>query len=103
MEFVRLHSPKVEGRLSLSLAGIACTFEADWSGAERAYKLAFELNPSYAIAHQWWVLAGLGRHAEAALELRRALELNPASLRVGQSTGRALYLARRYTQAVETI
>ena len=87
-----------------SLAGIACTFEADWSGAERAYKRAFELNPSYAIAHQWWgsTLAGLGRHAEAALELRRALELNPASLRVGQSTGRALYLARRYTQAVET-
>ena len=86
-----------------SLAGIACTFEADWSGAERAYRRAFEINPNYAIAHQWWgsTLAGLGRHAEAALEMRKALEIDPVSLRAGQSAGRALYLARRYTEAVE--
>jgi TolB-like protein/Tfp pilus assembly protein PilF len=86
-----------------SLAGIACTFEADWSGAERAYRRAFEINPNYAIAHQWWgsTLAGLGRHAEAAVEMRKALEIDPVSLRVGQSAGRALYLARRYTEAVE--
>jgi TolB-like protein/DNA-binding winged helix-turn-helix (wHTH) protein/Tfp pilus assembly protein PilF len=86
-----------------SLAGIACTFEADWTGAERAYKRAFDINPNYAIAHQWRgsTLAGLGRHAEAAAEMQRALELNPVSLRVGQSAGRALFLARRYTEAVE--
>jgi lipopolysaccharide biosynthesis regulator YciM len=44
--------------------------------------------------------AGLGRHAEA-VEMRRALQLDPVSLRVGQSAGRALYLARPYTEAVE--
>jgi tetratricopeptide (TPR) repeat protein len=37
-----------------TLAGIACTFDADWSAAERGYRRAFELNPSYATAHQHW-------------------------------------------------
>lgn len=86
-----------------SLAGIACTFEADWSGAERAYRRALAINPNYALAHQWWgsTLAGLGRHAEAAVEMRKTLEIDPVSLRAGQAAGRALYLARRYSEAVE--
>ena len=86
-----------------SLAGIACTFEADWLGAEREYRRALEINPSYAIAHQWWgtTLAGLGRHAEAAAEMRRALEIDPVSLRAGNAAGLALYLARRYPEAIE--
>jgi len=86
-----------------SLAGIACTFDADWSAAERGYRRAFEINPSYAIAHQWWgtTLAGLGRHAEAAAEIRRALEIDPVSLRANTAAGTILYLARRYPEAVE--
>ena len=86
-----------------SLAGIACTFDADWSAAERGYRRAFELNPNHATAHQWWgmTLAGLGRHAEAAAEIRRAQEIDPVSLRVGKAAGTILYLARRYTEAIE--
>jgi TolB-like protein/Tfp pilus assembly protein PilF len=86
-----------------SLAGIACTFELDWSAAERAYRRALEINPSYALAHQWWgsTLAGLGRHAEAEVEMRKALQIDPVSLRAGRLAGRVLYLARRYTEAVE--
>jgi TolB-like protein/Flp pilus assembly protein TadD len=86
-----------------SLAGIACTFEGDRIGAERAYRRALEINPNYAIAHQWWgsTLAGWGRHEEAAVEIRKALEINPVSLRLGASAGRVLYLARRYPEAVE--
>jgi TolB-like protein len=86
-----------------SLAGVACTFEADWSAAERGYNRAFELNPNYAIAHQWWgqTLAGLGRHAEAAAEIRRALEIDPVSLRAGNAAGSIMYLARRYGEAIE--
>lgn len=86
-----------------SLAGIACTFEADWRGAEQAYKRALQINPSYAIAHQWWgtTLAGLGRHAEAEEESLRALEIDPVSLRAGTGAGKVLYWARRYTDAIE--
>ena len=86
-----------------SLAGIACTFDADWSAAERGYRRAFEVNPNHATARQWWgmTLAGLGRHAEAAAEIRRALEIDPVSLRVGKAGGTILYLARRYAEAIE--
>jgi TolB-like protein/DNA-binding winged helix-turn-helix (wHTH) protein/Tfp pilus assembly protein PilF len=86
-----------------SLAGIACTFDADWSAAERGYRRAFEVNPNHATAHQWWgmTLAGLGRHAEAAAEIRRALEIDPVSLRVGKAAATILYLARRYAEAIE--
>ena len=86
-----------------SLAGIACTFDADWPAAERGYRRAFEVNPNHATAHQWWgmTLAGLGRHAEAAAEIRRALEIDPVSLRVGKAAGTILYLARRYAEAIE--
>jgi TolB-like protein/DNA-binding winged helix-turn-helix (wHTH) protein/Tfp pilus assembly protein PilF len=86
-----------------SLAGIACTFDADWSAAERGYRRAFEVNPNHATAHQWWgmTLAGLGRHAEAAAEIRRALDIDPVSLRVGKAAGTILYLARRHADAIE--
>jgi TolB-like protein/DNA-binding winged helix-turn-helix (wHTH) protein len=86
-----------------SLAGIACTFDADWPAAERGYRRAFEVNPNYATAHQWWgmTLAGLGRHTEAAEEIQRALEIDPVSLRVGKAAGTILYLARRYGEAIE--
>jgi TolB-like protein len=79
-----------------SLAGIAGTFDADWSAAERGYRRAFEVNPNHATAHQWWgmTLAGLGRHAEAAAEIRRALEIDPVSLRVGCRTVRPLHWQR---------
>ena len=86
-----------------SLAGIACTFDADWPAAERGYRRALELNPNHATAHQWWgmTLAGLGRHAEAAAEIRRALAIDPVSLRVGKAAGTIPYLARRYGEAIE--
>jgi tetratricopeptide (TPR) repeat protein len=86
-----------------SLAGIACTFDADWSAADRGYRRAFGVNPNHATARQWWgmTLAGLGRHAEAAAEIRRALEIDPVSLRVGKAAGTILYLARRYAEAIE--
>lgn len=87
----------------VSLAGIACTFDADWSAAERGYRRAFEVNPNHATAHQWWgmTLAGLGRHSEAASEIRRALEIDPVSLRVGKAAGTILHLARRHAEAIE--
>ena len=43
----------------------------------------------------------LGRHAEATVEIRRALELDPVSLRANNAAGAILYLGRRYPEAIE--
>jgi TolB-like protein/DNA-binding winged helix-turn-helix (wHTH) protein/Flp pilus assembly protein TadD len=74
----------------------------DWAGAEREYKTALALNPSYATAHLRYaeLLSSLGRHDEAVAEIRRARELDPLSLLMRSSVGRFLYLARRYDEAI---
>jgi TolB-like protein len=77
-------------------------FDFDFAGAEREYKRAIELNPSYATAHQWYgeMLTCTGRFEEAAAELRRALELEPLSLPINWDYGRFLYNSRRFDEAL---
>ncbi len=84
--------------------GYALTyFDWDWSGAEREFTRAIELNPNYALARQWRAafLSAMGRHAEAIAEAKRAQELDPLSLIVGSIAGRCLYHARRYDEAIQ--
>ena len=45
-------------------------------------------------------LAGLGRCGEAAVEIERALELDPLGVTVNQDAGRILYLQRRFDEAI---
>lgn len=80
-------------------------YEQDWTGAEREYKRALELNPNYATAHQWYALhfAFLGRIEEAITEIRRAQELDPLSLITAANLGQLLYFARRYDEAIEQL
>jgi TolB-like protein/DNA-binding winged helix-turn-helix (wHTH) protein/Flp pilus assembly protein TadD len=77
-------------------------YQWDWAGAEREYKTALALNPSYATAHLRYaeLLSNLGRHDEALAEIRRARELDPLSLLMRSSVGRFLYYARRYDEAI---
>jgi TolB-like protein/DNA-binding winged helix-turn-helix (wHTH) protein len=61
-----------------ALGMVACHYDYDWPTAEREYKKAFELNPSYASAHQYYAL-GLMAHArfaeaEAQLDIARGLD-----------------------------
>ena len=53
----------------------------DWAAAERGYRRALELNPSDAIAHQWYslMLCIQGRQEESIEEARRAYASDPAS------------------------
>lgn len=73
----------------------------DWAGAEREYRRALELNPSYATAHHWYSvsLAAAGRFDEAYGEARRALEIDPLSLIINANLGWLLYLGRRYHES----
>jgi serine/threonine-protein kinase len=54
----------------------------DWEGAERDYKRAIELNPSYVQAHAWYalaLLAPLGREAEARAQMKYVQSADPDS------------------------
>lgn len=77
----------------------------DWVAAEREYKIAIALNPSYATAHLRYaeLLSNLGRHDEAIAEIRRAQELDPLSLVMRSNVGRFLYFARRYDEAIQEL
>ena len=86
-----------------ALAAIKTHYDWDWPGAEREYKRAIRLNPSYASAYQWYAtyLAVMGRSDEAARQDARALELDPLSPLISTTTGLHLYFARQYRQAID--
>jgi len=86
-----------------SLARVLAAYDWDWPGAEKEYKRAIELNPRYAIAHEWYggYLEVTGHHNEAIAERKRAQELDPLSLIINFELGLAFYYARDYDQAIE--
>ena len=65
-----------------ALGMVACHYDFDWPTAEREYKKAFELNPNYASAHQYYSLGLMahGRFAEANAQLEIARRLDPLAL-----------------------
>jgi TolB-like protein len=85
-----------------SLAFIAETYDWDWLGAEREYKQALELNPSYAQAHNWYAgyLTYTGRFNEGIDEAMRARELDPLSLPLNNALAGRLLAAGRYDEAL---
>jgi serine/threonine-protein kinase len=98
---------EIDDRLAEAHASLAyClgNYDWNWTSAEREFKRAFDLKPSYATAHHWYgfiYLTAMGRVNEAIAELKHALELEPLSLPVGSNIGFLLYLARRYDEALE--
>jgi tetratricopeptide (TPR) repeat protein len=103
-----LRSLEIDGTLAeahTSLARIKAEYDWDWSGAEREFQRAIELNPSYATAYQWHggVLATMGRPEEAMANYRRALELDPLSPIINAALGQAFYYTRQYDQAIEQL
>ncbi len=92
-----------EAHTSLGIINLA--YDYRFAAAEREFKRALELNPSYALAHQWYsyVLTVLGRMDEALTEVERALQLDPISPTVNAAAGRALCYARRYEASAEQL
>jgi Flp pilus assembly protein TadD len=74
-----------------------------WGRAESEFKRAIELSPNYPTAHQWYglVLRDLGRPDEAKFEIRRAQELDPLSLTIGQNVAQSYLLEGDSTRAFE--
>jgi tetratricopeptide (TPR) repeat protein len=86
-----------------ALADVELILNRNWSGAEREFKRAIELNPNNSLAHAWYAhyLAAVGRFDESTAEARRSLELDPFSRSSMDFAEWALYLARRYDLVVQ--
>jgi serine/threonine-protein kinase len=86
-----------------SLACIQAGFDWDWTGAERQFKRAIQLQPTYPTAHHWYalLLSRLGRHDEGLAEIRQTQKLDPSSLIINHGMGAALRLAHRLDDAIE--
>jgi TolB-like protein/DNA-binding winged helix-turn-helix (wHTH) protein len=86
-----------------SLGGIREFYDWDWSGAEKEYQRAIELNQNFAAAHQDYAifLAFQGRFDEAFAEAQRSQELDPLSPFVRTTYCLDFKLARRFDRALE--
>ncbi|HWQ33697.1 MAG TPA: protein kinase [Blastocatellia bacterium] len=86
-----------------SLAYVSFYYDRDRIGAEREFRRAIELNPSYVTAHHWFahVLAAEGRESEALAEIRLAEQLDPRSPIVKTAVALVWFYAREYEQALE--
>jgi TolB-like protein/Tfp pilus assembly protein PilF len=86
-----------------SMALIKEFSEWDWLDVEKEFKRAIELNPNYAIAHQWYAeyLAFVGRGDEAVAEIKIAQELDPLSLIINTEAARIYYFNRKFDLAIK--
>jgi TolB-like protein/Tfp pilus assembly protein PilF len=86
-----------------SLALVTFFYDWDWTVAEREFRRAIELNPSYATAHHGYavLLTAMQRSEESIAEARRALEADPLSLPVNNIVALVLELNGRGDDAIE--
>ena len=75
--------------------------EFQWNDSEAEFKTSLQLNPGYETAHHWYFmcLTLTGRHAEAAVEMKKAEELDPLSLIIQTDIAACYYFQQEFTQA----
>jgi len=85
-----------------SLANILFWYDWNWQAAEIEFKRALDLNPGYAMAHQWYsmFLALMGREEEAIAENQKALALDPVSRIIVMESGLPYYFQHRFDDAI---
>jgi TolB-like protein/DNA-binding winged helix-turn-helix (wHTH) protein/Flp pilus assembly protein TadD len=86
-----------------SLAFVNLYYDRDWTGAEREFRRAIDLNPNYASGHHWYAeyLSLAGRHTQAIAESQRARELDPLSSIINAWVSSRYFFARQYDKAIE--
>ena len=80
----------------------ATFFDWDWSGAEREFKRAIELNPNSALSHERYAefLRTRLRFNESIAEAQRAQELDPLSPDIVAGLGFVYLFTRRYDESI---
>jgi len=87
----------------VSMAQYLANMKRDWKGAEREYRLALDLNPSYATGHHWYantLLQLQGRWTEAVREIMEAAKLDPLSQIIALNKAKILLWAGRREEAM---
>ena len=84
------------------LGEVKVNYDYDWSGGEREFQRAIELNPNYPTAHHWYAihLALMARSQEGQTEIDKAATLDPLSLVISETRGEIRYWARDPDAAV---
>ena len=76
-----LYFNKNNAEAHATLGAILCYKDWKWEASEKEFKIAIQINPNYATAHQYYaeLLEIIGRFKEAREQCNRALKLNPNS------------------------
>lgn len=87
------------GEAHASLGFVQMNYYWDWTEAEKEFRKAVEMNPNYAMAHNWYSqhLAFTGNSQEALREAKRAQEIDPIS---PWNSAFVSFLARQYDDAI---
>jgi TolB-like protein/Flp pilus assembly protein TadD len=98
-----LESDEMLAEAHAALGTVLSDYEWDWAGAEKEFRRAIELNPSYAAAHQWFSahLVFMGRFEEAWQHIQNARRLDPGGLVINSDIALNYYYARNYEKAIE--
>ena len=85
-----------------ALACVKMMYERDWSGAEKEFKRAIEVDPEFAHAHNWYshFLMAMGRIHESFTESQIALRLDPLDDSINQYLGWHYHYARQFDRAI---
>jgi DNA-binding SARP family transcriptional activator/TolB-like protein/Tfp pilus assembly protein PilF len=88
-----------------SLGFVEMYYDWNWLAAEREFKRALALNPSYATGHEWFglFLSAMGRYKEALEQEAQAQDLDPLSAAVVGTQGWVLHYAGRQDDAEQTL
>lgn len=91
------------GEAHASMGFYRMFYHWDLPMADHELRLAIELSPQYATAHQWYAisLAVRGRFDEAKSEMRRAIECDPVSPNMRADMAQICYFAGEYDEAIE--
>jgi DNA-binding winged helix-turn-helix (wHTH) protein/TolB-like protein/Flp pilus assembly protein TadD len=86
-----------------ALGEVSLLYDWDWPTAEKEFKLAIELNPSYGMPHRLYAmcLQMAGRFDEAIAQRKRAIEIDPLDVITNSEAAQTFYLARQYDQAIQ--
>ena len=85
----------------VALGGELMWYERDFSGAEKEYAKALDINSNNADAHHWyaWLLFFMDRSEEAIKEALLARDLSPLAPRINADTAFMFYYIRDYARA----
>jgi TolB-like protein/Flp pilus assembly protein TadD len=97
---------QLDGSLSEAHTSLAESYILlwQWEEAEEEFKRAITLNPNYPTAHQWYggdLLRDMGRFDESLAELKRAHELDPLSIVIGQNLAGAYLIQGDLNSSVD--